>query len=96
LEKFVSRSETMRRNRKWTTVAVLGAVLSSGNLGCTPGALNLHDWQRDLLSLLGGSLLGPLVGGVLGGDSTTNILVERNCFENGVQVDCSTIPQAND
>lgn len=85
----------MRRNRKWSTALALGAMLAAGNTGCSPGALHLQDWQRDLFGFLGASIAGPLVGSLFGINSNTDIVVERNCFENGVQVDCSTIPQAN-
>ena len=79
------------------THALLGCllvVLLVPMVGCQE-ALGLEDWQRDLLfGLLGGvfDLIGDAAG--LGGQMT-EIIIERNCFENGVQVDCSTIPQAN-
>lgn len=44
-------------------------------------------------------VLPPFIGGTifgywLAGGQNVTVNVERNCFENGVQVDCSAIPGA--
>jgi hypothetical protein len=45
---------------------------------------------------LGGSLAAGFVGGFLGGllsGGSTTTTTEVTCFENGVQVPCSSVPQ---
>lgn len=46
-----------------------------------------------------GWVLPPFIGGtvfgfLLAGGQNVSVTVERNCFENGVPVDCSQIPGA--
>lgn len=46
--------------------------------------------------LFGGAFAGGFLGAFLANliPVTTNVTVERNCFENGVQIDCSQIPNS--
>ena len=80
--------------KRTTWMGVLLVVLLVPLAGCQQ-ALGLEDWQRDLLFWLFDGIrdLAADAGGIAG--QTTEIVIERNCFENGVQVDCSQIPQAN-
>ncbi|MFO0838898.1 MAG: hypothetical protein U1D55_10255 [Phycisphaerae bacterium] len=66
------------RKKSLLTGLAAGAMLFAGACG-------LQDWQRDLLSL-GGGLIGGLVGG------STQVTVQRDCFQNGQPVDCSQVP----
>ncbi len=75
------------RSRSRSIVLCALAALSLSGPGCSP-ALGLQDWQRDLLSAAFG-----LVGGAIGAGSV-QVIVQRECFENGVRVDCSQIPLA--
>ncbi|MDX2200033.1 MAG: hypothetical protein SF069_13815 [Phycisphaerae bacterium] len=74
----------MRSTRRFY-VGVCSAALLFTGLGCNR-ALGLQDWQRDLLSLVGSG-----IGSFLAAQSTT-VRVERECFENGVQIDCASVP----
>lgn len=71
------------RSKRWISMFLLTGVLS-GSTGCK--ALGLEDWQRDILSAVASG-----VGAFLAGQST-RVVVERECFENGVRVECSSIP----
>jgi hypothetical protein len=56
--------------------------------GCS-NALFMQDWMRDLTGFVMSTGIGFLTNALL---SFTSVRVERTCFENGVQVDCSTLP----
>jgi len=76
----------MRRKARRVVAAGLMATALTSSTGCD--ALGMQDWQRDILSALVGG-----IGSYLAVQST-QVTVERECFENGVQVDCDTLPQA--
>lgn len=73
-----------QKTRNLVAITVCVGV-TAGSTGCSK-ALGLQDWQRDLLGTA-----ANLIGGFLAGQST-RVVVERQCFENGVEVDCSSIP----
>ncbi len=61
--------------------------------GCD-NALETEDWQRDLLNLGLSSGIAVITNIIAPWFQTRNVVVERNCFENGVPVDCSQLPNA--
>lgn len=71
------------RHSKMITCAIALIALFPA-IGCER-ALGLQDWQRDVLGVVLNSVL-------LNAAVPTQVVVERTCFENGVQVDCSQIP----
>lgn len=63
--------------RKVATL-LIGAALLAGTAGC----------ER---ILLGGQVVSFIAGWALGG-ATTPTTVERECYQNGVQIDCADLP----
>jgi hypothetical protein len=72
-----------------TVLCLVGTLTFAA--GCER-ALGLHDWQRDILGLAVGSGVGIVANLLLPALQASNVRVERNCFENGVPVDCSELP----
>ncbi len=72
-----------------TVLCLFGALVFT--TGCD-NAFGLQDWQRDVLGLAVGSGVGLVANLLLPALQASNIRVERNCFENGVPVDCSQLP----
>lgn len=73
----------MRTKRVRTLlVALLLGSLGFSMGGCPPDE---YDWQWAVPSIIGAYFAG-------GASGSLSVTVERNCFENGVQVDCSRIP----
>lgn len=75
----------MRFMKTRLVAATLAATLTLGSTGCT-NALGLQDWQRDIAAALVGGIGAFLVG------QTTQITVERECFENGEPIECAALP----
>lgn len=74
----------MRTSRLSKGLAIMTAALAIGPLtGC-----NLKLFAPSFLGGFAGAFLANLL------PTTTTVTVERNCFENGVQVDCSQIPDS--
>jgi hypothetical protein len=66
-------------------VLVMAILLSSG---CNY-ALGLQDWQRDIFGLAVSTGVAALTSFLF---QFTTVRVERNCFENGVPIDCALLP----
>jgi len=58
--------------------------------GCN--ALGLQDWQRDIVGLGLNAGIGFLTSALLIPFQSTDVQVERNCFENGEPIDCALLP----
>ena len=70
-------------------VAVLCLVMACMLAAGCNNALGMQDWQRDLVGLAMSSGFSLLSDAFF---RLSTVTVERNCFENGVPVDCSTLP----
>jgi len=84
----------MRRASAIRIMLVLLLVCAvSFSSGCS-NAFGMQDWQRDILGVVASTGTAFVINLLVPGLQATNIQVERNCFENGVPVDCSTLPNA--
>lgn len=76
----------MRSNGKLLAIGIVSASLLAGTCGCKAVGLG----GVSFLGSFGGAFLGSLLAHE--GVSSDVTTVERFCYENGVAVDCSTIP----
>ena len=76
----------MQRNMRRAGLFILLALALGASTGCDLGKFGALGGTTFF-----GSFFGTFLGSLLGGQSTTQT-VERFCYENGVAVDCSTIP----
>lgn len=74
--------------RKVAVVCLIMALVFA--TGCR--AFGLQDWQRDLIGLSISTGVGFLTNALLLPFQYTVVRVERNCFENGVPIDCALLP----
>lgn len=81
--------------RRASTIRIMMVLLLvctvSFSVGCS-NAFGLQDWQRDIVGLFVGTGITFFINLLVPGIQATTVQVERNCFENGVPVDCSQLP----
>ena len=79
----------MMKHRRSLILALLLSLILAATGGCSLG--NIAGWGT---AGFGGTFFGSFLGTLLGngGGNSTTTTIERFCYENGVQVDCSTIP----